>query len=188
MKLARHHAAWGVAIAVGLTLRVPAMSEPKTPKEKLQAMKEKAKERREERKERREEKKEELKEKLDNMTDEEKEEWKKKHAERKEERAEVREAWKAWKDKRKERRQARREEIKEKLGDDIKRPVVKAELKVHARRMARLNRIRVLAKADGKDELVKRVDTLIAKEKARHDKHIETLKAKRDEASKEEAK
>ena len=186
MKLARHHAAWGIAIALGVTLSIPAMSEPKTPKEKLEAMKEKAKERREDRKEKREEKKEELKEKLDNMTDEEKEEWKKKHAERKEERAEVREAWKEWKDKRKERRKARRDELKEKLGDDLKRPAVKAELKIHARRMARLNRIRVVAKAEGKDEVVKRVDTLIAKEKARHDKHIETLKAKKDNA--EEAK
>ena len=96
--------------------------------------------------------------------------------------AQTREAWKqSWeqlKETRKERRQKRREEIKEKWGDLTKHPAVRAELKVHAWRLARLTRVRTLAKAAGKDAVVERADKLIAKEKARHDKHMETLKSK----------
>lgn len=172
---------FGITLLVAGLVSGSALAKPKS---SIQEMKEKAQARKEERKEAKEERKEARKEKLEkkleDMTDEEKAAFEAKRAERKEERAEVRAAWKDYKEKRKERRKARREELKEKLGDDIKRPVVKTELTLHARRMAKLNRIRVLAKADGKDALVTRVDGLITKEKARHDKRVAALKAKKD--------
>ncbi len=91
--------------------------------------------------------------------------------------------WKKLRETRKERRQERRAKIKEKWGEDVlKRPAVRAELKIHARRVARLNRIRALAKADGKDAVVERVDKILAKENSRHDKHMETLKSKTGDA------
>ena len=89
----------------------------------------------------------------------------------------VKEQWKKMRETRKERREERRTEIKEKWGEDaLKRPAVRAELRMHSRRVARLNRIRSLAKAEGKDAVVERVDKILAKENSRHDKHMETLK------------
>lgn len=79
---------------------------------------------------------------------------------------------------RKERREKRRAEIKAKWGDLVQHPAVRAELKVHAWRIARLNRIRSLADAAGKQDVVARVDSLTAKENARFEKHMETLKSK----------
>ncbi len=79
------------------------------------------------------------------------------------------------------RRQKRRAELRAKWGDALLRhPAVRAELKVHAWRLARLHRIRQLATgADaGKPDVVARVDALIAKEQARHDKRMATLQSK----------
>lgn len=95
-------------------------------------------------------------------------------------RREVAEAWAKLRETRKARRHERREELKKKWGGLHEHPAVKAELKVHGWRMARLNRIRAIAKAEGKTEVVARVDKLIEKEKARHDRHMETLKSKGD--------
>ncbi|MEZ4227133.1 MAG: hypothetical protein R3B13_39710 [Polyangiaceae bacterium] len=90
----------------------------------------------------------------------------------------AKEAWKKMRENRKERREERRAKIKEKWGEDaLKRPAVRAELRMHGRRVARLNRIRALAKADGKDAVVTRVDKLLEKENSRHQKHMETLKS-----------
>ena len=47
---------------------------------------------------------------------------------------------------------------------------------MHAQRMARLNRMRAIAKAEGKDAVVTRIDGLITKERARHKKHMDQLK------------
>jgi hypothetical protein len=38
--------------------------------------------------------------------------------------------------------------------------------------------MRAIAQADGKDAVVQRIDKLIAKEKARHQKHMGTLKTR----------
>lgn len=89
-------------------------------------------------------------------------------------------AWAKLKETRKERRQERIAAIKKQWGELHARPAVRAELKVHAWRMARLNRMRALAQAEGKDAVVARIDKLIEKEKARHQKHMETLKSKGD--------
>ncbi len=96
----------------------------------------------------------------------------------KEARQEVAEAWAKLRETRKVRRQERRDEVKKKWGAVSEHPAVKAELKLHAWRMARLNRIRTIAKAEGKTEVVARADKLIEKEKARHEKHMEALKNK----------
>jgi len=136
-------------------------------KDRKEALKERRNEVKDELKEKRDEKKEELKEKRDE-----------KKEELKEKRDELKEKWAKLRETRKERRKERREEIKKKWGDLSGKPAVRAELKVHAWRMARLNRIRAIAKAEGKDAVVERADKLIEKEKARHDKHMEGLKAK----------
>lgn len=95
----------------------------------------------------------------------------------------LKERWKKLRDTRKERREERKTKIKEKWGEDaLKHPAVRAELKIHARRVARLNRIRALAKAEGKDTVVERVDKVLAKENTRHEKHMETLKSKAGDA------
>jgi hypothetical protein len=79
---------------------------------------------------------------------------------------------------RKERRAARLAKIKQKWGGLVTHPAVRAELKVHAWRMARLDRVRELAAAEDKTDVVARVDKLIAKEEARHDKHMGVLNTK----------
>lgn len=96
----------------------------------------------------------------------------------KEAKKDLKEAWAKLRETRKERRQERREEIKKKWGDLHQHPAVKAELKVHAWRMARLKRIRAVADAEGKKDIVARADKLIEKEKERHQKHMDTLKSK----------
>lgn len=80
---------------------------------------------------------------------------------------------------RRERRREHRAELRQKWGDALLRhPAVRAELRTHAWRLARLHRVRQLADAAGKKAVVERVDALIAKEQARHDKHMATLKSK----------
>ncbi|HLM75915.1 MAG TPA: hypothetical protein VK459_24585, partial [Polyangiaceae bacterium] len=107
---------------------------------------------------------------------------------RKEAREEAREDRKEAREDRKERiedlRQTRTERRKEHLkkwrekwGDLANRPNVKAEVKVHARRMARLNHMRRVADGAGKTELVARIDKLIAREQARHTAALERFKA-----------
>ena len=112
--------------------------------------------------------------------DEAKAEAKEAHKEVKEARKELAEAGAKLRETRKARRQERREEIKKKWGPLSEHPGMRAELKVHAWRMARLNRVRAVAKAEEKTELVSRVDKLIDKEKARHQRRMDTLKTQGD--------
>lgn len=93
-------------------------------------------------------------------------------------RDELRERWQKLRETRKERRRVHREEIKKSLGDLQRKPLVKAELKLHAWRIARLNRLRAIADTDGKTETVARIDKLIAKENDRHQKRMDHLKSK----------
>lgn len=79
---------------------------------------------------------------------------------------------------RKQRRAAHLARIKQRWGKAVAHPAVRAELKVHAWRMARLDRIKELASANDKKDVVARVDKLIEKENARHDKHMGVLKTK----------
>jgi hypothetical protein len=88
------------------------------------------------------------------------------------------------KESREERRKAKRAELKAKYGDILDKPAVRAELRVHAQRMARLHRLERIANAKGKEDAEKRVQALVAKENARHDKHMEELKAHAGEEKK----
>lgn len=101
-----------------------------------------------------------------------KDEWKKKHAE--------------WVDKRKERRDAARTVARTELGVRLSNPAIIEELKRHARRVARLERIIFLADAGEKTELAKKARDLLAKEEARHEKRLEALKSQPAPASKQE--
>jgi hypothetical protein len=116
------------------------------------ARREKAEERRERREERRKERNERADEK----------------AEDRKERAQAR----------RERRRQRAEELRARYGRALSEPAVMAELRVHARRMARLNTLRRIAEREGKTALVPRIDKLIEKERARHQRHMDALKAK----------
>jgi hypothetical protein len=91
------------------------------------------------------------------------EELQKKHAERRKDRDERRRA-------------AKRAILKDhpKLAKSFE---ARAEFGKHARRMAKLERAREVAETEGREDLVKRVDELISKEKARHQKWLDTQQA-----------
>ena len=74
------------------------------------------------------------------------------------------------------RRRAARKAFLAKWGRIHKRPAVHAELRLHAWRLARLDRLRTLAVEKDKDDLVKRIDELKAKEMARHENRMNALK------------
>ena len=102
----------------------------------------------------------------------------KRRDERKERRNERAEDKKERADSRRERRRERMEELRARYGRLIAEPAVAAELRVHARRMARLNTMRRLAEKEGKTALIPRIDKLIAKERARHQRHMDALKSR----------
>ncbi|MRG97283.1 hypothetical protein [Polyangium spumosum] len=140
-------------------------------------IREQRKELREERKELREEKKE-LRE--DRKAGADKEELRDDKKEIREEKKELREARKELRADLKAKREEKRKELRAKWGETLKRPEARAELQVHARRMARLAQARKVAEADGKKELVARIDKLVEKEKARHQRVMDRLKDKKD--------
>lgn len=70
-------------------------------------------------------------------------------------------------------RRTRQRELRSKLKVSTIPPRVRAELRNHARRISRLQRIRVLGAEDA--ALVARVDALIAKENTHHDRRIAIL-------------
>jgi hypothetical protein len=133
------------------------------------------KERREDRKEAREERREDRKEAREEGKDareERREDRKEAREEGKDAREERRDDRKEW---REHRRTARRAFL-DKWGPIHKQPAVRTQLELHARRLARLTRMRALASEASKAELVKKLDALLAKENALHDKRMEQLK------------
>lgn len=66
-----------------------------------------------------------------------------------------------------------------------KNPPARAEFIKHARRIAMLDRARELAEAGERDDLVARIDKLLAKEKTRHDAWVEHHKAEKVNAAAE---
>ncbi|NKB69421.1 MAG: hypothetical protein GKR89_20310 [Candidatus Latescibacteria bacterium] len=58
----------------------------------------------------------------------------------------------------------------------LKKPKVREELKLHARRMARLHRLKDIAEAEEAEKAQARIEKLIKKEQARHEKKMEKLK------------
>jgi len=175
-----------LSVAAG-TVSAPVDAQPgkgkhKEKKERREEKKEKIKERREENKEKRKENRQERQEKRKEKCEanpeckarkaKAKERW----AEKKDE---VQAARKAWRTKLPDRRKKARRHIKKKWGGLLQFPAARQALKVHARRMARLHRVRFVATHVEDEEAVKRVDELIKKEKARHQAHMETLRAKK---------
>lgn len=76
-------------------------------------------------------------------------------------------------DTREQRRKEHQEDVGKRWGAALAQPPAREELKVHARRLALLNRALVLAQADtkpDKDKTIERISQLIDKENARHDK------------------
>jgi hypothetical protein len=68
---------------------------------------------------------------------------------------------------------AERERIVSRWGPVKDNPTLRAEFRLHAWRMARLHRMRLVASAEGKEPLKARIDELIAKERARHEREME---------------
>lgn len=191
------------ALMIG-SFAAPAPAQPNHPKAKAKAKqaKEKAKERRDNAKERREERREErqdkkekladkkarhqeLKDKADKgeLTEDEKaelEQMEERHAKLKERHRELKKKWEERKKTRKDRRKKARAKVVEKYPNIKKHPAAIAEMRKHARRMAMLHRSRNLAEAEGRDDLVEKIDALVDKEKSRHQaiirKHEDKIK------------
>lgn len=97
-------------------------------------------------------------------------------------RKKVAEAKKKLKETRDDRRKSERNVLRDKWGKDLlQKPAVRAELRLHGTRMAKLRHMKRLADEGEKKELEARVDKLIDKENARHLARMEALKAKKGE-------
>lgn len=102
----------------------------------------------------------------------------------KEARMKLGEARKALQESREERRKNARTALRAKWGDLADKPAVRAELRLHAQRMAKLRMMKNVADDADKKVLEERVDKLIDKEKARHQTRMDALKAKNGEDTK----
>jgi hypothetical protein len=91
----------------------------------------------------------------------------------------VRERVQKLRENRAERRRESQEQVRKKWGDrTLAHPAVQAELKTHAWRMARLERMRLLAESSDhpqKDKRLERIKALTDKELARHEKRMAEL-------------
>jgi len=113
------------------------------------------------------------------LTDKEKEEL---HAIREHQREvhrDVVERWAARRAKLVERRRQERRELLAKWGELPKRPKVREEFALHARRTALLHRARHLAEINEKPELAERLDKIMARENARHAHRMDVLKGEK---------
>jgi hypothetical protein len=165
----------GAAPAIAQQPAAPATpATPAGPAKDRQERREERQERREERREERQERREERQERREERG-EQRDDRQERREERRDDRQERREERRG---DRQERRKARREEIRQRWGDLAQRPEARAELRVHARRMARLHRIRALAQQAGKTEVVERADKLIAKERERHQRAMDHIRTK----------
>lgn len=82
------------------------------------------------------------------------------------------------------RHRIRRTQLNRRWGDTLKDPEAIAELELHAERTAKLKRIRSLALKKSKDDpAAERAAKLLAKEEARHERHMKELQAKAVAAS-----
>ncbi|HVW29394.1 MAG TPA: hypothetical protein VHC69_28710 [Polyangiaceae bacterium] len=73
------------------------------------------------------------------------------------------------------RRKAEQDETRVRWGKVVDQPPVVAELKTHAERVARLQRIQELAEVESKPAVVARAGRALATENARHEKQMQTL-------------
>ena len=103
----------------------------------------------------------------------------------KEARTKLVEARRRLKETREERRRTERTALQAKWGKELlAKPAVRAELRLHAQRMAKLRQMKNVADDADKKNLEERVDKLIEREKARHAARMDALKAKNGEDSK----
>lgn len=100
---------------------------------------------------------------------------------RRERRREIRADWKekhqAWVEKRKDRRQEAVAKVKERWANVLESAAAREELRIHANRTARLERMKDLADASGDEEAKAKVDKLIADENARHEARMTAIKS-----------
>jgi hypothetical protein len=82
-----------------------------------------------------------------------------------------------------ERAKSERDELRRKHGASLRHQPLQQELRRHARIVARLERIKEIADADGKTELSARATAILAKENARHEKRLASLAAPAASAS-----
>ena len=73
-------------------------------------------------------------------------------------------------------REARLKEIKDKWGASAHKPAAVDQLKLHAQRVAHLQRIRAVAVTKGKTDVVARVDKVLGREEARFQKAMTRIK------------
>lgn len=95
---------------------------------------------------------------------------------KKELREDRKDAIEKWRKNRAERRKDHVKELRQKWGDRLAKPAVRAELKVHARRLARLSWARNVATDANKTDKITKIDELIARENARHQAAMDRLK------------
>jgi hypothetical protein len=112
------------------------------------------------------------------LTEADKDELKKMRGDLREKHKAAIDAWRDYRGKAAERRRAARREVAVRWATLHGRPAVRAELRVHARRMARLRHAEHVAKTNDRDELAARIQKLTDRERARHERHMESLKAK----------
>jgi hypothetical protein len=89
------------------------------------------------------------------------------------------ERWKERREQVRERRRKARREIIDTWVDLHKRPKVREELTLHARRTARLERARHLAEVNDREDAQERIDKLIKLENERHRQRMDTLKGEK---------
>ncbi len=80
-------------------------------------------------------------------------------------------------DEQKQKRKEHMAELRAKWGEQLKKPGVKDEMREHMKRMAKLRKIARVAKDAKKEAVEKRAEAAMKREKERHDKKMETLKA-----------
>jgi hypothetical protein len=73
------------------------------------------------------------------------------------------------------RRKAEQDQTRVRWGNVVEQPAVVAELKTHAERVARLNRIQELADVEGKPAVATRAGRALAAENVRHEKQMQSL-------------
>jgi predicted nuclease with TOPRIM domain len=165
-------AAWIVAFVGVATL---ASAQPrKEIREDKKEVREDRKEKREDRKELHDDKKELHEDRKDGAS---KDELKDDKKEIREDKKELREDRKEIREDLRAKREDHRKALREKWGPLAKRADGREELRVHARRMARLEHAKKVATDAKKPAVVTRIDKLIEKENARHQRVMDRLKA-----------
>ena len=93
----------------------------------------------------------------------------------------------SWRERAEKHRTALRQEFAEIIKNDAHKQALSQELRHHARRTAKLARIRALAETKGDSDALARVDALLEREFARHDAKVARMRAETSATSGSEA-